>query len=129
MMRRIRFAAVAPGQDLPERCAALLVGIPPGAFFSHLTAAMLWPLPLPMPRADEPVHVGVPRTSRAPRRSGVVGHQVTDPLVEVVYRGGLPVVDPSRQQGSSPDPARCGVLAGDAGQAGDHGWRAARAPR
>ncbi len=91
----IRVATGVAAQNLPERCAALLVGIPAGAFFSHLTAARLWPLPLPMPSADEPVHVGVPRTSRAPRRSGVVGHQVTDPLAGVVYRGGLPVVDPA----------------------------------
>jgi hypothetical protein len=91
----IRVATGVGGQDLPARCAALLVGLPDGAFFSHLTAAMLWPLPLPMPKAGEPVHVGVPGTSRAPRRSGVAGHQMTDPLAGVVYRGGLPVVDPA----------------------------------
>ncbi len=177
----IRVAPIVGQQPLTERCTALLAALPAGAFFSHLTAAMLWPLPLPMPSADEPVHVGVPRTSRAPRRSGVVGQQMTDPLARVVCRDGLPVVDPAtlfcqlatelslhdlvavgdalilrpvyqqrdrrpwvplpelrervaslpgsgktgRQHGSRPDPTRRGVSAGDVGQAGDQGRRAA----
>ena len=84
-------------QELAARCAALLVALPDGAVFSHLTAARLWPLPLPLPIAetDEPVHVSVPRTSRPPRRSGVAGHQMTDPLARVVDRRGLAVVDPA----------------------------------
>jgi len=91
----IRAAPNIGERVLSERCSALLVGLPEGAFFTHLTAARLWPLPLPMHNVVEPIHVGVPRTSRVPRRSGVAGHQVTDPLARVVLRGALPVVDPA----------------------------------
>ena len=47
-------AAEAPGpeQDLRNRCAALSLVVPDDAVFSHVTAARLWPLPLPWPEAD-----------------------------------------------------------------------------
>jgi hypothetical protein len=76
-----------------DRCTALAVALPVGALFSHVTAASLWPLPLPNAR-DEPVHVAVRRPQRPPRRSGVAGHEIVDPRATVSYRRGLPVVDP-----------------------------------
>ena len=60
---------------LQDQCSAAELVIPPRAFFSHLTAARLWPLPLPMPRQNEPVHVGVLPPEHPPRRAGVIGHQ------------------------------------------------------
>ena len=85
--------AQARDQELVDRCMALAVALPEGAFFSHLTAARLWPLPLPSAR-DEPVHVSVRRPRRPPRRSRVAGHVIADPQATVIYRRGLPVVDP-----------------------------------
>ena len=85
--------AQAREQELLDRCTALAVALPAGAFFSHLTAARLWPLPLPGAR-DEPVHVSVRPPQRPPRRSGVAGHEIVDPRATVIYRRGLPVVDP-----------------------------------
>lgn len=87
----------APSDErvLQGRCIALLVALPPTAFFSHLTAARLWPLPLPSAASDEPIHACVWAPARSPRRPGVVGHQVRDPSTKVVFRGGLPLVDPA----------------------------------
>ena len=82
-------------EDLRARCAALLVAMPERSYLSHLTAARLWPLPLAAPRPDEPIHLSVRPGSRAPRRLGVVGHHVRDMEVRVVFRAGLPVVDPA----------------------------------
>ncbi len=78
-----------------EACAALLVALPEGAFFSHLTAARLWPLPLPPSIPFEPFHVSVFIPTRAPRRTHVVGHHVHDRLTSRGLRGGLPLVDPA----------------------------------
>jgi hypothetical protein len=88
-----RATAQVRDQELFDRCTALAVALPQGAFFSHLTAARLWPLPLPNAR-DEPVHVSVRRPQRPPRRSGVAGHVLVDPRATVVHRRDLPVVDP-----------------------------------
>lgn len=91
------FATLLPTRDpgLAHRAEALLLVLPPAAVITHLTAARLWPLPLPSGRPDEPIHVGVPAPARAPRRPGVTGHQVLDPRATVVHRGGLPVIDPA----------------------------------
>lgn len=78
-----------------RRAQALLTGLGPGAVLSHLTAARLWPLELPEALADEPLHVSVRAPARAPRRPGVAGHAISDPLVHRVVRRGLPVTDPA----------------------------------
>jgi hypothetical protein len=91
----VRSVARAEEQDLRDRCAALLVALPEGTFLSHLTAARLWPLPLPRPHGDEPLHVSVWIPSRAPRRPGVVGHHIHDRSVAAGDRRGLPMVDPA----------------------------------
>ena len=87
---------VRPTRDpaLVRRCSALAVAMPDGAFFSHVTAARLWPLALPRADPDEPVHLSIRPPAREPRRSGVAGHMVTDPLAHVVRRSGLRLVDP-----------------------------------
>ncbi len=80
---------------LIARCRALGLVLPEGAFFSHVTAARLWPLALPRMPTDQSVHVSVRAPHRGPRRTGTVGHEVTDRLTKVVVRQGLPVVDPA----------------------------------
>jgi len=97
-------AAVLPGTpwsanttdaELIGRCRALALLLPEGSFFSHVTAARLWPLALPRMPAGDPVHVSVRAPHRGARRTGTVGHAITDPLTKVVVRQGLPVVDPA----------------------------------
>jgi hypothetical protein len=92
---RTSVASPADPRELLERCRTLSVVLSPGTFFSHLTAARLWPLDLPMPDPQERIHVSVRRPARPPRRSGVTGHLVKDALSMVVWRRGLPVVDPT----------------------------------
>lgn len=81
---------------LRARCAAVELAVPDGAFFSHLTAARLWPLPLPRWTVDaEPVHVSVFEPAMSPRLPGVVGHRLSDQLIFAVARGAHRLVDPA----------------------------------
>ncbi|MGD8167355.1 hypothetical protein ACEXOS_009050 [Herbiconiux sp. P16] len=75
------------------RCKAYSTIQRPGQFFSHVTAARLWGIPLPEWTPDEPLHVTTRAPLRAPRVSGVVGHQVEDGSVGAVMRHGLTVAD------------------------------------
>jgi len=52
-------------------------------FFSHTTAAVLWGIPLPLLHRDD-IDVSVCSPHRAPRGSGVRGHQLAARGVEVV---------------------------------------------
>jgi len=76
----------------PERLAAILLGLPKPAAFSHLTAAELHGLPLS--RAQE-CRVGVdvvrPGYGAQTRRPEIRGHRGWE-IREIVERGGLPVV-------------------------------------
>ncbi|WP_395726139.1 endonuclease domain-containing protein [Nakamurella sp.] len=81
-----------------DRCVAVGLIVPPGAFFTHRTAARLWPLPLPaLPTlpADEPIHIGVMLPEHPPRRSDVVGHAISDPLAFTVRRDDHLLIDPA----------------------------------
>jgi hypothetical protein len=79
-----------------QLCRAYSVTMADGAFFSHLTAARIWHVPLPTDfAAAEGVHVGTLAPRRAPRGRGVHGHQLTDPSALIVRRFGFPVVDPA----------------------------------
>lgn len=105
-LRGVRRAAGAPSvepgewydeaaDDLAERCAAVTLILTDGAFFCHLTAARLWPLPLPpsVVTIDQPVHVGNRPPCHPPRREGVVGHQISDPRAAFVVRSGHRLLD------------------------------------
>ncbi|MEP6561229.1 MAG: DUF559 domain-containing protein [Nakamurella sp.] len=87
--------AASEGEALRERCAALQLAAPDGAFFTSITAARLWPLPLPRANPSEPIHLGVHPPARPPRRPGVAGHLIKDPRMTVVRRQGLPSADPA----------------------------------
>lgn len=77
---RSAFAAdsdsLTPEETIRRRARQYAAAMPRGAFFSHVTAAVLWGLPLPAAvlRADIDVAVWAP--SRSPRGKGVVGHQL-----------------------------------------------------
>jgi hypothetical protein len=76
-----------------RRCRAYLAIPRAGHFFTHITAARLWGMPLPEWEPDEPLHVSTRAPMRSPRVQGVVGHQVEDSRVRVEMRHGLPVTD------------------------------------
>lgn len=81
---------------LRHRCEAVALAVPDDAFFSHLTAARLWPLPLPRWAVeDDAVHVSVMEPAMSPRLPGIVGHRLSHHLISAVRRGGLRVVDPA----------------------------------
>jgi len=75
-------------------CAAYLLRSPPGHFFSHVTAARLWRIPLP--RALEvrgALDVAVVKPRAVPRATGVRGHRLVPHDLSVRLRFGLPVSD------------------------------------
>ena len=78
-----------------RHCAALLVALPENSCFSHFTAARIWSVPLPRASPREPVHVSAASPSRPPRRAGVVGHELSDPIAQTAVRRALPVIDPA----------------------------------
>lgn len=79
-----------------DRCRDYAPLLAEGQFFSHLTAAELWGLPLPLaPRGrSHPLHVMATAAVREPRRPGVIGH--TGSGVGSVRHLGVDVVGPVR---------------------------------
>jgi len=66
----------------------------PDAFFSHVTAARLLDIPVPLRLEREPlVHVAVLAPERAPHAKVLVGHRL-DPATSIVTRHGLRVSAP-----------------------------------
>lgn len=81
---------------LEERCRAFLPRIGT-ACFSHVTAARLWGLPLPWRvERDDRLHVAFPAGHRAPRATGVVGHELAFRPGDTAQSGGLPLTSPAR---------------------------------
>lgn len=79
--------------DLITRCRMLEPAMARGQYFSHVTAARLWGLPLPAAfEADPRLHVST--NGREPGRRGVVGHRITSAR-DVRFHLGLPVASPS----------------------------------
>lgn len=67
--------------DHLHRAAAFSSGIGTHQFFTHVTAAIAWGIPLPYRIvAEADVHVGVFAPARLPRMRGVRGHQVSPHL-------------------------------------------------
>lgn len=101
----VRRPSIVP-DDLEWLCRAYLERMQPGAVFSHVTAAGLYRLPLPLYlRADTRVHVTVQSGRHPPYGRGVSGHELADDRFrasEIVYRDlvngqlfALPVVGPA----------------------------------
>jgi hypothetical protein len=83
--------ATALPSTVVERCRAYAVRMRAGEFFTHVTAAQLHGLPLPVQAEnDERVHVGALHPAGAPIGRGVVGHRLRVPP-RLVDRDGLPV--------------------------------------
>ncbi len=79
--------------ELLDSCSAYLAVAPPGARFSHLTAARLLTIPIPwqLERRQE-LHVMVPEGAQPPRMNGVIGHRGRES--DIIVQQGLPVVSP-----------------------------------
>lgn len=88
----VRTVLPAAHDDTAGRCRELLPAIPAAAIFSHVTAARLHGLPVPFRHEVGPLHLAVPRPMRAPRRRGLIAHQLD--VVDQHWLGGLPVPDP-----------------------------------
>jgi len=95
--------AKASGQGYVTRgevealCRALLVRMPPEAFFTHATAALLLGLPVPSRLARlRPVHVGVPAPIRPMEARDVVGHRLSISPDDLVDRGRLRLTSSAR---------------------------------
>ncbi|MFF1879012.1 hypothetical protein [Leifsonia sp. NPDC058230] len=65
-----------------------------GQFFSHVTAAIIYGLPVPSHAITETLHVSVTTPRRAPRGAGVAGHKLMVEQSTLRERNGLPVPDP-----------------------------------
>jgi hypothetical protein len=75
-------------------CHAYAKRAPRAHFFSHVTAALLWRVPLPRElEATRELHVAVMKPSALPRAAGVRGHRLGDGDAQIVHRHGLRVVD------------------------------------
>ncbi len=82
-----------PITSLRARCEAELARMRPGQCFSHVTAARLWGIPLPLSLESESMlHVASIDGTR-PRLRGVVGHELHGDRVSSVWRDGLPITD------------------------------------
>ena len=92
--------AAAEPETLVERAGAFQVGMPRDRAFSHLTAAVLWGLPLPgalegaASGVGAPLHVIAATRDGMVRRRGVVGHRGLEVRAVATPTGtGLRVVD------------------------------------
>ncbi|MEL4319624.1 hypothetical protein WJX64_11465 [Leifsonia sp. YIM 134122] len=83
---------------LTERCRAYQLRIPPAQVFSHVTAALLYGLPLPARLESGPLDVASIDAPALPRSRGVRGHRLSSASasasVEVVIWRGTPIVSP-----------------------------------
>lgn len=91
--RGVRVEARLP-RGFSERCRAYAALPRPGQFFSHITAARIWGIPLPPWQPSEPLHAAVHAPARALRVHGVIGHQFEDHRVGIRSLHGLSVSDP-----------------------------------
>ncbi len=82
--------------DLRARVAAVLLTAPPGAVVSHLTAAALWHLAVPLRPLEEPVHVTVGTGSAIRGRQDRVVHRSVLADDDVTRSHGIPLTTPAR---------------------------------
>lgn len=85
----------AGATSLHETCAAIALTLPPGAVFSHQTAAALWRLPLPH-RLGTEVHITSPTGTRARRGKNLLGHQRSLAPDDLARHHGLALTEPGR---------------------------------
>lgn len=77
-----------------ELIRALAATLCAGQFFTHRSAALLWEAPMPY-RSTPELHVGVCAPLRAPRISGVIGHEFISNRVELRSSNTLRLASPA----------------------------------
>ncbi|NMM16982.1 MAG: DUF559 domain-containing protein [Cellulomonas sp.] len=88
-------APTTVADDLVGRCMALLLVLPPGAVFCHVTALRLLGVDLPFGvGGDERLHVQIPESRSWVRRPGVATHSRSSFDVRVRRVARLPVTTP-----------------------------------
>ncbi|WP_175494289.1 DUF559 domain-containing protein [Herbiconiux ginsengi] len=96
LVRPFRGVRVARGgpPSLVRHCHAYARRMRDVEFFSHLTAAELWGVPLPTEWCDgADLHVSTVGPRRAAKARGVIGHQIFDERLVIATRYGLPLSD------------------------------------
>jgi very-short-patch-repair endonuclease len=86
----------AVSADLDQRVAAVLLGAPSTAVVSHLSAAALWDLEIPLVPEDPRVHLTVPSTTRVRQRADRRVHFCDVPPASVMRRRGFLLTSPGR---------------------------------
>jgi hypothetical protein len=118
-MPRMFWGIRGVGEDfsIPARCVEFVPRLLPVSFYSHVTAALLWGVPLPSRwETCTDLHVSVPRGWRAPDAAQIIGHQVAIRDDDVVLLDTMRVSSPARvwrELASLLDPADL-IAAGDA---------------
>lgn len=93
----VRRELTEAGDVLTTRCRMFAARMPPGAFFSHNTAALLMGVPLPYAlEEDERLHIGIAAPARAPHATGIAGHQLHLTAREIITVDGLPATNAAR---------------------------------
>ncbi|WP_347345134.1 hypothetical protein [Microbacterium sp.] len=88
------YVAAMPEQGY-ERCLAAVPLLGDRRWFSHVTAARLWGIPLPFDAAgDDPLHVLALPGAEPIRRPGFVGWETAAPPERVIHAG-LPIIAPA----------------------------------
>ncbi|MFM6974346.1 MAG: hypothetical protein ACKOXM_04310 [Agromyces sp.] len=82
-------------QRIERRIRALAPRIPDTQFFSHLSAAGMWGLPLPSRGTGEPLHMSVLSPHPRPRANGILGHELDGRVTTIVRIDDIPVADPT----------------------------------
>ena len=83
--------------ELEALCRALLVRMPPAAFVTHTTAALLLGLPVPSRLTRlRPIHVGVHAPASAMDARDIAGHSLSVDPDDLVDRGVLRLTGPAR---------------------------------
>jgi very-short-patch-repair endonuclease len=82
--------------DVRQRLAAVLLGAPDSAVVSHLTAAALWALEVPLVTDDGRIHLTVPPPTRLRNRADRRIHVSAVPAHHVVRRDGVARTSPGR---------------------------------
>jgi very-short-patch-repair endonuclease len=95
-LSRDTYLPLSTARDLPARVAAVLLTAPPGAVVSHLTAAALWGLAIPLASEPGPVHVTVSTGSAVRTRRDRTIHRSPLSDAEVTRTRGFPVTTPER---------------------------------
>ena len=112
-MSRDTYLPLAQAGDVRRRTDAVMLGTPPSAVVSHLSAAALWGLEVPLVPDDVRVHLTVSREERVRNRPDRVVHCSRVPSAETRQLRSVRVTSPSRTwvdlAGAVPPPALLAV--------------------